>query len=128
VGLARLRYGSFHDVGLRLWLDIHGRILGARNSRCYLSRPLPCWHSEGQCKKETALDILKKRYARGEIDKEEFEQRKKDLLWSLFLLHVEEPGSGEKNFQGSRCVRRIGELKRLKLAIMAPYCFFDPKW
>lgn len=28
---------------------------------------------------ETALDILKKRYARGEITKEEFEQRRKDL-------------------------------------------------
>lgn len=29
---------------------------------------------------ETALDILKKRYARGEITKAEFEERKKDLL------------------------------------------------
>lgn len=29
---------------------------------------------------ESAIDILKKRYARGEITKEEFEERKKDLL------------------------------------------------
>ncbi len=29
---------------------------------------------------ENSLEILKRRYARGEIDKEEFEQKKKDLI------------------------------------------------
>jgi putative membrane protein len=36
------------------------------------------WTGSGT--QESALDILKRRYAQGEIGKEEFEQKKKDLL------------------------------------------------
>ena len=34
----------------------------------------------GKRGEESALEVLKKRYARGEISKEEFEEKKKDLI------------------------------------------------
>ncbi len=36
--------------------------------------------AQNKIQNETAMDILRQRYARGEIDKTEFEQRKNDLL------------------------------------------------
>ncbi len=40
---------------------------------------LSLWKKNDYGKKETADEILKKRYARGEISKEEFERMKKDI-------------------------------------------------
>lgn len=35
---------------------------------------------QGRREQESAIEILKKKYARGEISKEEFEEKRKDLI------------------------------------------------
>ena len=57
-------------VGLIFLITLVWIIARAVNSR----------NQSGQITDKSALDILKERYARGEIDKQEFEERKQDLL------------------------------------------------
>ena len=64
--------GGMWILGLIFWiLVIAGLILLIK----YL------WEGAGAKRvEESALEVLKKRYARGEISKEEFEDKKKDLI------------------------------------------------
>lgn len=70
----------FHDgffmggmwFGWIFWIIIIGAVI-------YLIVRLNNQNSRFTQHSETALDILKKRYAKGEISKEEFEEKKKDI-------------------------------------------------
>ncbi len=45
----------------------------------YLLKLISGGDRKSERNEETALDVLKKRYAKGEIGKEEFEEKKKDI-------------------------------------------------
>ena len=62
--------GGYWIIALIFWLMV---LIGLVLLIKYL------WEGGGR-KEESALEVLKKRYARGEISKEEFEEKKKDLL------------------------------------------------
>ncbi len=62
VGLMMLLWiGILVLIGVLIWRLLEGRDVSERS------------------REESALEILKRRYARGEIDREEFEERKRDL-------------------------------------------------
>ena len=65
---------GFGMIGMLLWwvLIILGIVLLAK----WLFRGAP---GAGQVSRNRAMEILRERYARGEIDKQEFEERKRDL-------------------------------------------------
>lgn len=60
-----------------LWLIFIGLIVWAIVA---LVRGSPGPRSQGISTTDTALEVLKRRYAQGEISKEEYEEKKKDLV------------------------------------------------
>ncbi len=62
--------------GWLFWLVIIGLIIWAVKTLSDRNRPSEPYRPAG----EDALEILKKRFARGEIDEKEFEERKRRLL------------------------------------------------
>ncbi len=67
-----MMWGNYGFMGIFMWLFWILVIVGL----VFLVKWLV---QQGRKSESSALEILKKRYARGEINKEEFEQKKKGL-------------------------------------------------
>ncbi|MDP3880394.1 MAG: SHOCT domain-containing protein [Dehalococcoidales bacterium] len=67
-------YGTMFLMPI-LWIVVLGLIIWA-----VVAAVRPGESSRSDSGTSSALEVLKKRYARGEIDKEEFEEKKKDLI------------------------------------------------
>jgi putative membrane protein len=65
-------FGNGGWFGMGLWWIVLIVIVGLLLWRGFAGSPASTPH-------ETALDVLKKRYARGEINRDEFEQKRRDL-------------------------------------------------
>jgi len=77
MGHDMMGYGMYGGYG-GLFMMIFGLLLiiGLALLIVWLFRHSSIGHDRG----ETPMDVLKKRYALGEIDKEEFEQKKRDIM------------------------------------------------
>ena len=80
-GWPRYGYGMMGGYGLMFFMPLLGILLVGLIVWVVVAatrKPGEADHTTGQS--ESPLDILKKRYARGEINKEEFEGKKRDLM------------------------------------------------
>ena len=77
MGLGRGEFGFMGLMGI-FWVVVIGLVIWAIAAAGHRSGWSGNYTSTGQS--ESALEILKKRYARGEINKAEYEEKKKDLV------------------------------------------------
>ena len=70
--------GNLWGIFWALVLLAIGASIITRRTKWGLGRDFPFWHHQARQQKD-AIDALKRRYARGEITREEFEKMKQDL-------------------------------------------------
>jgi putative membrane protein len=66
-------------IGLLIFIFVIGAVFSIIRRRRFMMYRGGYWHGYGLNQPESAVDVLKRRYAAGEITKEEFEAKKKDI-------------------------------------------------